>query len=365
MAIIEIVKNQLLPTGKTLLQMRHIPVRLPNMFVLFLSESPAVNPFYETIRKDSETWMANKCLFNGRSWKILSKTDFSYFCSISAPHASPERLRTVCDWGNWVFPFDDQFDNGGLKDDPERAQELINRLLAPMEDHGECLQNNTEDPLVAVHTSVWDRIVKDSPEGVQRRFASAMQNYCAGTLEQVYSRSKGQIPTLEEMLDLRRKSAGVAPLFALIEYAHQLDIPDAVFSTSSIREIERIGIDLVLLQNDLLSYCKEEKEDVTHNVVAICRQSGMSAQAAFDHIGEMLTSCYRDWYLALAELPSWGEAVDAPIQGYIRGVQNVVQANLHWSFRSGRYFGRENERVRTTGVVHVRPKSADLIRNMI
>ena len=58
MATIQILRNQILPTGKALLQMRQIPVRLPNMFVLFLSESPAVNPFYATIRKESETWMS-------------------------------------------------------------------------------------------------------------------------------------------------------------------------------------------------------------------------------------------------------------------------------------------------------------------
>lgn len=56
----------------------------------------------------------------------------------------------------------------------------------------------------------------------------------------------------------------------------------------------------------------------------------MTAQAAFDHIGDMLGSRYRDWYLALADLPSWGPQIDAHVQGYIRGVQNVVKANLHW-----------------------------------
>lgn len=30
-------------------------------------------------------------------------------------------------------------------------------------------------------------------------------------------------------------------------YAHKLNLPDSVFETRSIREIERIGIDLVLL----------------------------------------------------------------------------------------------------------------------
>lgn len=73
-----------------------------------------------------------------------------------------------------------------------------------------------------------------------------------------------------------------------------------------------------------------QKEGVSHNLVAICRHNGMPAQVAFNHVGEMLIERYRDWYLALAALPTWGERIDADVQEYIRGVQNVVRANLHW-----------------------------------
>lgn len=45
-----------------------------------------------------------------------------------------------------------------------------------------------------------------------------MKNYCTGTLEQVRNCSNGDYPTLQEMLDLRRQSSGVSPLFALVEY---------------------------------------------------------------------------------------------------------------------------------------------------
>lgn len=37
----------------------------------------------------------------------------------------------------------------------------------------------------------------------------------------------------------------------------------------------------------------------------------ISARMAFNHIGIMLVTRHRDWYLALAELPSWSEHVDA------------------------------------------------------
>lgn len=34
--------------------------------------------------------------------KKIQKLDFAWFCSIAAPDASKEDLRTLCDWGNWV-----------------------------------------------------------------------------------------------------------------------------------------------------------------------------------------------------------------------------------------------------------------------
>ncbi|KAL3482851.1 terpene synthase metal binding domain protein [Aspergillus germanicus] len=335
-------------------------VYLPQMFTLFLSGDPPVNPHYTEVRAESERWLARTCNFDDRAARRLAKTDFSYFCSISAPRAGREELRTVCDWGNWVFPFDDMFDNGSLKDDPTGAQKLIEDLLAGMSmgidssNSSPRTKCRADNPLIQAHNLVWERITKASPVGTQRRFAKSMHDYCMGSLVQVQKASTKTYPSIEEMLELRRQSSGVAPLFALVEYAHKLDIPDAVFETKSIQEIERTGVDLVLIQNDILSYCKEEREGVSHNLVAIARRTEMSAQAAFTHVGDMLLERYRDWYLALAELPSWGEDVDVQVQEYIEGVRSVVRANLGWSFRSQRYFGEMAAEVRRSGVVTVK-----------
>ena len=44
-----------------------------------------------------------------------------------------------------------------------------------------------------------------------------MMDYCQGALDQVDSSSRGEIPDLESFLATRRKSAGVSPLFPLLE----------------------------------------------------------------------------------------------------------------------------------------------------
>lgn len=336
-----------------------VPVLLPDMFVSFLAQKPRINPHYEKIKIESEAWINDQCDFDDRMRRRIRATDFSFFCSVSAPEAHPEELRTMCDWGNWVFPWDDMFDNGSLRQSPEKAQQMMESLLSTMSGSGSL---TPKTPLVKVHDSVWHRIKEASPAGVQRRFYRAMTSYCSGALEHVSRESHAAIPSIHEQLVIRRRSSGVTPLFALIEYAHRLDLPDKVFEHSSLKEIERIGTDIVLLQNDMLSYCKEEAEGVNHNLVAICRLNGMPAQKAFDHINTLLRDCYRDWHLALAILPQWGEKIDSQVYSYIRGVQDVVLANLNWSFKSRRYLGESHDVVRQTRQITVMPQPQGQIR---
>lgn len=74
-----------------------------------------------------------------------------------------------------------------------------------------------------------------------------MADYCAGTLMQVEDLSTHRTLRPEAMLERRQLSAGVSPLFSLVEYAHAIHVPDFVFEHRSIQEIEQLGIDFVLM----------------------------------------------------------------------------------------------------------------------
>jgi hypothetical protein len=80
---------------------------------------------------------------------------------------------------------------------------------------------------------------------VHRRFAAAMAKYCRGALIQVDDSSTSRIPSLEEMVLTRRESAGVSPLYHLVEYAHDLRVPMEAFEDPIIEELEVLGMDLV------------------------------------------------------------------------------------------------------------------------
>jgi hypothetical protein len=88
-------------------------------------------------------------------------------------------------------------------------------------------------------------------------------------------------------------------------------------------------------------------------MVASCRMAGQSPQEAFDTVGALLEERYKEWETAITDLPSWGPEIDAQVARYVEGIQNVVQANVTWSFQSGRYFGKQAQEIRRTRLVDV------------
>lgn len=72
-----------------------------------------------------------------------------------------------------------------------------------------------------------------------------MRGYCIGALKQVSDLFDHHTPSLEELVMIRRESAGCRPLFHLVEYAHHLQVPDEVFEDPVIQELEILGVDMV------------------------------------------------------------------------------------------------------------------------
>lgn len=74
-----------------------------------------------------------------------------------------------------------------------------------------------------------------------------MKDYTDGVIHHVKHFSSNSIPSIEEMLHTRRLSSGVTPLYHLVEYAHDIRLPDEVFQDPVIQTLERLGVDFVLL----------------------------------------------------------------------------------------------------------------------
>ncbi|KAK8023454.1 terpene synthase [Apiospora marii] len=308
-----------------------VTVSLPDMFKGFLVGDPTVNPFYEDARAESEKWLQSAMALSPKQAKRVQYCNFTYFVAVLIPHAPKERLKIASDWGNWIFMFDDMFDEGELRDDPDTSQRIVHNLLSIM---GPERQRTSEEPVVMAHDSFYQQFARNcSPiplVGVLGRYVEAMKSYSTGCLQHVADFTADQTPTILEMVKTRRMSIGVFPMYPLIEFAYDLNLPDEVFLDPTVQKLENLGAEFVMLMNDILSYPKEESEDCPFNTVAVCRMNGASAQQAFDEIASMVDARFSAWDEAAKALPSWGAEVDAQLHQYVQGIQNIVQANISW-----------------------------------
>ncbi|KAL9063904.1 MAG: hypothetical protein Q9161_009202 [Pseudevernia consocians] len=180
------------------------------------------------------------------------------------------------------------FDDGELNEHPDNARKEVEALTELMKSPNPIIYSAEQYPLRYVFQSIWQRVAKNRGADI-----GALEIYC--------------------------------------RYAHALDIPDRVFEHHSMHEIATLASEIVLLQNDVLSFHKEQSMGVNHNIIHLFRQDGLSQQEAYDKVGDLLNKRYRAWYLAHSEIPLWGEPVDVQVQLYVKGCQDVVLANANWS----------------------------------
>ena len=180
---------------------------------------------------------------------------------------------------------------------------------------------------------------------IKRRYVAAMKQYCAGTIAQVRQTTLTGSPdiTLEQVLQERRQSVCVLPLFALLEFAHDISLPDDVYDEKPMREVRELGIDITLLHNDLLSYHKEESEGVQHNILAAYGRKGKTAQEAVDLVGAEIHQRALLLERIIGEIDGRQTPSHDESMRYVQGIRDVIKANLYWSFHSDRFLSDEQK----------------------
>ncbi|EHA47692.1 hypothetical protein MGG_03833 [Pyricularia oryzae 70-15] len=308
-------------------------VMLPDLFVSIMSPSPRLNPVYELVRPAANEWTQKLLNLDAKAYAKHQRVNFSRLASMWMPEADEEGLRVMVDWLTWVFYFDDSrqvFDDGELRDNPAAAQAEAEATLSLMSDSDQQVSPELH-PLRYMFHSTWIRFRNRSSKALQNRYKKCMEEYINGILQQVDVSSFDASLDADLYLHFRRKSVGLRPCHALLEYACGIQIPDHVMAHPAIQECMAVSIDLVLLQNDILSYKKEQASNVIHNLIHIYRNQGMTAQEAFDQAGNLIVRAIRRWHLAQLDLPIWGEKIDKEVQRYLQGCLDSCVGSLNWS----------------------------------
>jgi hypothetical protein len=160
---------------------------------------------------------------------------------------------------------------------------------------------------------------------------------------QVRQSQTARAATFDEVLAQRRQSVCVTPLFVLVEFGHRIDLLEHAFENSHVRRLEVLGVEITLLHNDLLSYCKEEEEGVIHNTVAVCRLQGMSAQDAVTFVGTQVSCRIAEFEETVRSLQQSRCGRADELLRYVQGIRDVIKANLWWSFRTERFLSEQQK----------------------
>ncbi|KAL3483007.1 Presilphiperfolan-8-beta-ol synthase [Aspergillus germanicus] len=308
-------------------------VYVPDMFSSIMAVKPVVNVHYHEVKPKADSWISRVILADEKWASRNSKVDLCYLASIWAPYCDEEALRMMVDWNHWVFLFDDQFDEGHLSMDLQAAQEEIDRTMAIMSDK-ELPVRREDNPIRYVFQTTWDRLKQRACPELQIRWKEMHRRYFDGLITQVKVMQDQRVFSrdVQEYMNMRRQTIGAYPAIALAEYALGTNLPNGVVDHPSLQECMHISADLVLLVNDILSYKKDLKLGVDHNLITLLQEKGLSLQRSIDSISDLLNDCYKRWYSALANMPIWGEETDRQVLKFVDCCRNVALGNLYWRY---------------------------------
>jgi hypothetical protein len=93
------------------------------------------------------------------------------------------------------------------------------------------------------------RFKETAGPGCTERFINTMDLFFVAVAKQADDRVKGHVPDLESFIAMRRDTSCCKPVFALIEYAACIDLPDEVVSHPVIMTMEEAANDLATWSN--------------------------------------------------------------------------------------------------------------------
>lgn len=243
---------------------QRVLITIPDLFKFFIQSKPLLlHQDYQKCSKQSCEWLARRLQLDETATLKLRAGEFTWFAAAYIMGAESRRFRVVSDWTNLIFYYDDLFDNGLLKKDPVRTQATVDRLFAAID--GDIYPANPNAPgldyvdkVQAAHDELWCRFRALASPCQQKHYRRTMVKFLRGAVQQVQDCSSEYGRTVNEIMERRRDSVGMDPCFAMICFAYELQLPAEVFEDATIQEIEVLCCEIGGLQNDVVSYRKEE-----------------------------------------------------------------------------------------------------------
>ncbi|OCH88427.1 terpenoid synthase [Obba rivulosa] len=324
-----------------------------------------INPYYEEVSAESANWFRSFDAFSPESQKAFDRCNFGLLAALSYPTCSKEHYRAACDLMNLFFVFDEYTDVADESDVRILADISMDALRNPSKPRPaeECI-------IGEITRQFWSRAIVFATPISRTRFEGSWDRFTTSVVEQAKDRANarcGHFRTIDEQFAIRRYTIGAEPCYALAELC--IELPEDVLHHPTVDIVRRDITDIILLDNDLASYNKEQAaDDDLHNLLTIgMREKGLDLDGALSWLALehkiRVDRVLENWEAVKAL--KFSPEIDEALAYYLEHVMNWPRANDSWNFESGRYFGNDGLRVQRDRVVELLPKSIHMYMSLL
>ncbi|KAJ7657695.1 isoprenoid synthase domain-containing protein, partial [Mycena polygramma] len=295
----------------------------------------AYNRWEATTSLESIAWIESLCILSARRLEQFKAANFGGLASITYSHfTEPLHYRVACDFVNLLFVFDDVTDELTTHEVQCLAELSLDALRNP-----EKPRPAGEHRVGEMHRSFSKRLHFVANAEVLGKFILNYDAYLGAVVDEASDRDHRQIrSSLDAYLALRRETGAVTCCFDLLLLQNK--IPAGLLKDSSLKHLETLGLDLICIGNDILSFNAEYARGDTHNaVIVVMHERRLSIQDAMNFVGEWYREHLEEFCTVMRDLPPCRSVVVRDrLRMYVAGIVNWVTGNYEWSLRSGRYF---------------------------
>ncbi|KAK0437390.1 terpenoid synthase [Armillaria borealis] len=307
----------------------NVVFRLPDT-LMYWPWPHRINPHHEEVKAASEAWFRTFKAFGPEAQRAFDFCDFSLVASLGYPMETEKHLRTTCDMMNLFFVFDEYTD----RVPPEVVRQYADIVMDSIRNPSK-LRPTDEVVLGVIAQEFWALGATTASSTSQRYFVESFAHYTDSVVQQAEDRHRHHIRNVGDYFDIRRLTVGVYPLYGMLGLSY--DLPDEVFNHPTVVALGHLGCDMIIMDNDPISYNKEQAlEEYPHNIV-ICAMNERKCDLhdALSWMEDLYRSTRNQFLTLWTEIPSWVPETDAIVSLYLHGIANWVRANETWNFESG------------------------------
>ncbi len=310
-----------------------VTLQIPSLPCPFPSE---INPHVEEIERESFAWLcASGMIPDAETVERYRRARFGDLAARTYPRVDREMLRLVTDWCMWLFAFDDGFcESVRHGRSPGMLVRELPELLRVLDDLTP--PEHFRSPYARTLLEVKDRVAAYALPDQLDRWCAATRDYLYAQVWEAGNREADVVPTVEDYLFMRRRTGAMPPVVTLIDIAGRFHLTPEHWMHPQVRELTRLCYDLVVWDNDIFSYAKEQRHDrARHNLInVLVAHRGVTAEEALEEVLAMHCRAVDRMVELDAQVQTWAprEVIE-----FVRGLEHWVSGHIAYALASSRY----------------------------